>query len=83
MQIIKHFSKGYPEEPCFGVEIDRKFESIIASIYQSCCGQDCIPDKKDKATYLKGKIIEEHPFMDGNKRIASLLYRWFTTMTNI
>jgi prophage maintenance system killer protein len=77
MKVVEHSKKGYENEPFFGIEIDHKFESIISSIYQSCCGQDCIPNKEGKAIMLKNKIIDEHPFMEGNHRIASLLHRWF------
>jgi fido (protein-threonine AMPylation protein) len=70
MKVIEHSKKGYLDDYFFGKEIDHKFESMIASIYQN-------PDKDDKALKLRDRIIEGHPFMDGNHRIASLLYMTF------
>ncbi len=36
----------------------------------------------DKATHLLYLIIKNHPFLDGNKRIASFLFVYFLDMNN-
>jgi prophage maintenance system killer protein len=76
IKVIEHSSKDYPDEPCFGKEIDHKFESAVASVYQTFDKQDLIPTIEDKASKLHDLIIDTHAFVSGNHRIASLLHKW-------
>ena len=71
--LITEIKKRYPGEPDFGEEIDHKFESAVASVYQTFDGQDLIPDNAAKATKLSNLIVDTHAFVSGNHRIASLL----------
>jgi prophage maintenance system killer protein len=77
MKVIKHSKKGYPDEPDFGEEIDHKFESAVASVYQTFDELDLIPTNEGKASRLSDLIITTHAFVSGNHRIASLLHQWF------
>jgi len=74
--IIMEVKKRYPDEPDFGEEIDHKFESAVASVYQTFERQELIPNNDDKAAKLSELIINTHAFVSGNHRIASLLRKW-------
>ncbi len=58
----------------FGNEREHGLEAILGNIEQSFGGQELYPTLEDKAAHLLYFIIKDHPFSDGNKRIASLLF---------
>lgn len=66
----------------FGQEIDNRFEAIIGNIYQSFNGVDLYNSLEEKAAHLFYFIIKDHPFIDGNKRIASTLLIYFLEKNN-
>lgn len=61
----------------FGQDIDRKFESIVKNLYQTFAGKELYESIGEKAAHLLYFSIKDHPFVDGNKRIASLLFIYF------
>jgi len=61
----------------FGEESGAKFEAIIGSLYQTFAGKDLYSSLEEKAAHLLYFTIKDHPFHDGNKRIASLLFLYF------
>lgn len=61
----------------FGQESDEKFMGILGSIYQTFAGKELYPSLEEKAAHLLYFIIKDHPFVDGNKRIASFLFIYF------
>lgn len=64
----------------FGKLRGDEFEGILRTIYQSFDGEDVYPTMAEKAANLLYFIIKDHPFFDGNKRIAALLFIAFLTM---
>lgn len=58
----------------FGQEPDDKLKSIIGNIYQSLDGKGVYPSFEEKAAHFLYFAIKDHPFVDGNKRIASFLF---------
>lgn len=56
------------------------FSGLIAGIYQSVFGQDAYPSLEEKASHILYFIIKNHPFNDGNKRIAAFLFSLFIKM---
>ena len=48
-------------------------ESAIACTYASAFGQDAYPTVAEKVAALLHSLVLNHPFVDGNKRIAQLL----------
>lgn len=60
-----------------GQETSAKFQSIIKTIYQTFDGQDLYTSLEEKAANLLYLTIKDHPFTDGNKRIASLIFVYF------
>ncbi len=61
----------------FGQENDGKLKAILGNIYQTFDGKELYPSLEEKAAHLLYFIIKDHPFVDGNKRIASFLFVYF------
>lgn len=53
------------------------FEGIIKGLYQTFAKKELYPTIEVKAAHLLYLIIKDHPFSDGNKRIASFLFVYF------
>ncbi len=66
----------------FGQERGGSFEGIIKGLYQTFGGKELYPTIEDKASHLLYLIIKDHPFIDGNKRIASFLFVYFLDKSN-
>ena len=66
----------------FGVDTGKKLESIIKNLNQTFSGSDLYPTFEDKSANLLYLIIKDHPFLDGNKRIASVLFVSFLDLNN-
>lgn len=50
------------------------FKAILKGIHQSFAGKDIYPSIEEKAVNLFYLIIKNHPFADGNKRIAAAMF---------
>jgi prophage maintenance system killer protein len=61
----------------FGQEQSHKFKSIIGALYQTFDSKDLYRSIEEKAANLLYLTIKDHPFSDGNKRIASLLFIYY------
>lgn len=61
----------------FGQETGDRFKAILGNIYQSFSGKDLYSSLEEKAAHLLYFIIKDHPFADGNKRIASFLFIYY------
>ena len=61
----------------FGREMDHKFKSIIGALYQTFDKKDLYASVEEKAAHLLYLTIKDHPFSDGNKRIASIMFIYF------
>jgi prophage maintenance system killer protein len=61
----------------FGREISGKFATVLAMIKQGFHRQDLYGSLEEKAAHLFYLIIKDHPFIDGNKRIGSLMFLIF------
>jgi death-on-curing family protein len=66
----------------FGREVDNKFRAIIGTIYQTFDKKELYPTIGDKSANLLYLTIKDHPFVDGNKRIASFLFVYFLEKNN-
>ena len=67
----------------FGREKDESFKSSISTIYQSFDGKDLYPSIEEKAANLLYFITKNHSFVDGNKRIAAMMFLFFLERNNI
>jgi len=61
----------------FGSERNKSFEGIIKGLYQTFSGKELYKTIEEKASHLLYLTIKDHPFSDGNKRIASFLFIYF------
>jgi death-on-curing family protein len=66
----------------FGHERQKALAGIIGSIYQTFAGKELYPTIEEKASHLLYFIIKDHPFSDGNKRIAAFLFIVFLAKNN-
>lgn len=66
----------------FGQENSGRFEGIIKGLYQTFGGKEIYKSIEEKAAHLLYLIIKDHPFLDGNKRIASILFVYFLERNN-
>ncbi|GHU50417.1 death-on-curing protein [Spirochaetia bacterium] len=53
-----------------GVRDMNLLDSAIMSPFQTFGGQDLYPNLHSKAAHLGYQLINNHPFLDGNKRIG-------------
>ena len=56
--------------PDFGTRYPGKLEGTLSAVYQTYGKKDLYPTFTDKASNLFYLIIKNHPFLNGNKRIA-------------
>jgi death-on-curing family protein len=80
-EIIKNIKKELLNKKeasdLFGVDSNGKLQGILKGIYQTFNGKELYPSLEEKAAHLLYFIIKDHPFVDGNKRIASFLFIYF------
>ena len=67
----------------FANEKDDSFRSSIGQIYQTFGGDDLYPSVEEKAAMLLYLVVKNHSFIDGNKRIAAMLFLWFMEKNGI
>ena len=80
IQLVKN-THGNSE--LFGLEKDDSFQSSLATIYQTFDGKDLYPSIEEKAANLLYLITKNHSFVDGNKRIAALMFLYFLERNGI
>ena len=61
----------------FAAERDHGVEQILGALDQTFDGQELYPSIEEKAAHLLYFVIKDHPFVDGNKRIGSLLFLFY------
>jgi len=66
----------------FGIERETGLKSILGNIQQSFGKKELYPSIEEKAAHLLYFIIKDHPFIDGNKRIAAFLFVLFLSKNN-
>jgi len=58
----------------FGQERSEQLAAIVGGIEQTLDGRALYPSVQERAAHLLYFVIKDHPFTDGNKRIAALLF---------
>ncbi len=66
----------------FAVERDDSFKASISTIYQTFDGVELYPSLELKASNLLYFITKNHSFIDGNKRIAAIIFLYFLEKNN-
>ncbi len=65
-----------------GVRDDRLLDSALNAPFQSFDGTDLYPSIVEKAVRLGFGLAKNHPFQDGNKRIAALAMLTFLKLNH-
>jgi len=81
-EIKKELSSRQEAAELFGEERDHALEGIIGNLYQTFGGKELYSSIEEKAAHVLYLIIKDHPFTDGNKRIASFLFVHFLDKNN-
>ena len=58
----------------FGSTQSDALQGILGSIEQTMFGEPLYRSREEKAAHLLYFVVKDHPFVDGNKRIGSLLF---------
>jgi prophage maintenance system killer protein len=74
---IEQLRVQYQASDLFGREKDQSFRGSLVSIFQTFDGSQLYPSIEEKAASLLYFLVKNHPFIDGNKRIAAFLFLWF------
>lgn len=69
--------------PLFGNERAHSFASILGNIEQTFASEALYKTTEEKASHLLYFIIKDHPFTDGNKRIACFIFLLYLKLQNI
>lgn len=77
MRVVDRLRGQFQAGDLFGREKDDSLRSSLAAVHQTAGGRDAYPALEDKAVHLLYFLVKNHPFVDGNKRIAAALFLWF------
>lgn len=67
----------------FGIRDLNALESSLAQPRMTFKGEDLYPSAAEKAASLAFSLIQNHPFLDGNKRIGHAAMEIFLVMNNL
>ena len=81
-ELIQQIKHKLQTPPIFGQEYPHKLNSIIKNLNQTFDKQELYSSIEEKASHLLYFVIKDHPFVDGNKRIASTLFIYFLSKNN-
>ncbi len=72
-------AREFPDAPA--PEFDTRYKGVLESCinqpFQSIGGKDLYPSIVDKASMLFYLLVKNHPFVDGNKRMAMMILNSF------
>ena len=74
---IEQLRMQYQASDLFGREKDKSFQGSLVSIFQTFGKRQLYPSIEEKAANLLYFLVKNHPFVDGNKRIAAFMFLWF------
>ncbi len=76
-QTVARLREHYHAGSLFGLERDESLPGALQGIFQTFDNLDLYPTLEEKAAHLLYFLVKNHPFVDGNKRIAATLFLWF------
>ena len=74
---VARLREYYRAGSLFGRERDGSLSGALHAVFQTFEGKDLYPTLEEKAAHLLYFLVKNHPFVDGNKRIAAILFLWF------
>ena len=81
--VIGELRRRFGGSDLFGREKDQSLPGSLGAVMQSFDGKDLYPSREEKAAHLLYFLVKNHPFVDGNKRIAAALFLWFMEKNGI
>jgi prophage maintenance system killer protein len=81
--VIGQLRRKFGGSDLFGREKDQSLGGSLGAVMQSFAGKDLYPSREEKAAHLLYFLVKNHPFVDGNKRIAAALFLWFMEKNGI
>jgi prophage maintenance system killer protein len=76
-RMVDRLREKFGASRLFGREKDDSLRGALGAITQTFAGREVYPSLEEKAAHLLYFIVKNHPFVDGNKRIAAALFLWF------
>ena len=76
-QTVVRLREHYGAGSLFGRERDDSLAGSLRAVFQTFDNKELYPDLEEKAAHLLYFLVKNHPFVDGNKRIAATLFLWF------
>jgi hypothetical protein len=69
-RMVNRLAEKFGSSNLFGREKDESLKGTLGAVMQTFGGKDVYPSIEEKAANLLYFLIQDHPFVDGNKRIA-------------
>jgi death-on-curing family protein len=82
LQLAREFMEWGEPIPDFSTRFPDTLERCLANIRQTYNGKDLYPTLGDKVTMLFYTLIKDHPFQNGNKRLAVMSILFFLVQNN-
>ena len=76
-QTVARLREYYRAGSLFGRERDNSLAGALQAVLQTFGKKELYPTLEGKASHLLYFLVKNHPFVDGNKRIAATLFLWF------
>ena len=76
-QTVSRLREHYGAGSLFGRERDNSLAGALQAVLQTFGKRELYPTLEGKAAHLLYFLVKNHPFVDGNKRIAATLFLWF------
>ncbi|MBT3296695.1 MAG: virulence protein RhuM/Fic/DOC family protein [Lentisphaerae bacterium] len=83
LALIDQMRSAFGDSAVFGVEKDDSLHSSLSAVMQSFGGQDVYPSVEEKAAHLLYFLVKNHSFVDGNKRIAAVVFLRFAEKNDL
>jgi death-on-curing family protein len=83
LNFIESLKSKFSNSELFGKIRGSSLDSSINTIYQTYGKKKLYPSIEEKASNLLYFLIKNHPFVDGNKRIAASFFIYFLARNNV
>lgn len=83
LNFIESLKSKFSNSELFGKIRGGSLDSSINTIYQTYGKRKLYPSIEEKASNLLYFLIKNHPFVDGNKRIAASFFIYFLARNNV
>ncbi len=77
LHAVERLRKQFKASGLFGRQKDDSLRGSLEAVMQTAGGKEAYPSIEEKAAHLLYFLVKNHPFVDGNKRIAAALFLWF------